>query len=158
MPDHEISLQKVFLLMLLRNIKPSAGHVNGTRYVVVRMTANLPFLTSVSISKTESRLMLPRMNCTVSKDDFPILDFRRCQFPIRVCFAMTINKAQGQSIPGALGIDLHGQCFSHGKLYVALSRTTSPRNVFICTANGTKKKKVSCSLKFLIRLTIFPEK
>ena len=52
---------------------------------------------------------------------------------------MTINKAQGQSIPGTLGTDLYSQCFSHGQLYVALSRTTDPRNVFILTIDGSNK-------------------
>ena len=30
LPDHEIALKKGFIFMLLRNIKPSSGHVNGT--------------------------------------------------------------------------------------------------------------------------------
>ena len=117
LPDHEIALKKGFIVMLLRNVKPSSGHVNGTRYVVENMTPNLLFLTSVSGSKTGVRLILPRMNCTVGKDDFPIPRFRRCQFPIRVCFAMTINKAQEQSIPGTLGIVMYGKCLYHGPDY-----------------------------------------
>ena len=141
LPDHSISLKKGFIVMLLRNIKPSAGHVNGARYVVENMTPTLLYLRSTSGSRTGVRLILPRMNCTVSKDDFPILGFRTCQFPIRVCFAMTVKKAEVQSIRGTLGIDLLGQCFSHGQLYVALSRTTNPRNVFICTADGSRRTK-----------------
>ena len=54
---------------------------------------------------------------------------------------MTINKAQGQSITGSLGLDLTYQCFSRGQLYVALSRTTNPSNVFVLTGNNTKKTK-----------------
>ena len=114
LPDHEVALKKGFIVMLLRNIKPSSGHVNGTRYVVENMTPNVLFLTSVSDSKTGEQLILPRMNCTVSKDDFPMPGFRRFRFPVRICFAMTINKSQEQPIPGTLGIDLHGQCFCHG--------------------------------------------
>ena len=128
--------------MLPRNIKPSCGHVNGTRYVVDNMPPHLLFLKSVSGSKNGVRLILPRMNCTVGKDDLPIPGFRKCQFPIGICFAMTINKAQGQSISGTLPIDLQGQCFSHGQFYVALSRTTNPRNVFICTTNGLAEQKI----------------
>lgn len=48
LPDHEIELKKGFLVMLLRNICPDRGHVNGARYVVVDMTDNLLFLKSVS--------------------------------------------------------------------------------------------------------------
>lgn len=46
------------------------------------------------------------------------------QFPIRLSFAMTINKAQGQTIPN-VGIYLPEPVFSHGQLYVALSRGVS---------------------------------
>ncbi len=82
--------------MLLRNIKPSSGHVNRTRYVIENMTQNLLFLTSVSGSKKGTRLTLPRMNCMVRADNFPIPGFRRYQFPIRTYFAMTSYKAQSQ--------------------------------------------------------------
>ena len=41
---------------------------------------------------------------------------------------MTVNKAQGQTIP-VVGIYLPEPIFSHGQLYVALSRATARRNV-----------------------------
>ncbi|KAF9254839.1 hypothetical protein L218DRAFT_885456 [Marasmius fiardii PR-910] len=41
---------------------------------------------------------------------------------------MTINKSQGQSLE-VVGIDLRKSVFSHGQLYVALSRCTSPNNI-----------------------------
>jgi hypothetical protein len=37
---------------------------------------------------------------------------------------MTINKAQGQTVMN-LGLYLYTPCFSHGQLYVAMSRVTS---------------------------------
>ena len=78
--DHEIALKKGFIVMLLRNIKPSSGHVNSTRCVVENMTFNLVFLTSVSGSKTGVRLILPQMNCTVGKDDFQYQDSEDINF------------------------------------------------------------------------------
>ncbi|KAJ7560640.1 hypothetical protein O6H91_04G138200 [Diphasiastrum complanatum] len=50
---------------------------------------------------------------------------QRVQFPIRAAFAMTINKAQGQTME-TIGLYLPRPVFSHGQLYVALSRV---RNV-----------------------------
>ena len=76
--DRKISLKTGFTVMLLRNMKPPSGQVIGTRYVVESTTFNLLFLTFVSSSRTMVRLISPRMNCTVSKDDFPIPRFRRC--------------------------------------------------------------------------------
>ncbi|GMF57318.1 unnamed protein product [Phytophthora fragariaefolia] len=55
--------------------------------------------------------------------EFP-LRLRRKQFPVVPAFAMTINKAQGQTVQN-LGLYLATPCFSHGQLYVALSRVTS---------------------------------
>ena len=46
---------------------------------------------------------------------------RHRQFPLRLAYSMTINKAQGQTFE-KVGIYLHRPCFSHGQLYVALSR------------------------------------
>lgn len=124
LPGHEIVLKKGFPVMLLRNIRQSDGHVNGTRYVALNMTQTLLFLKAVSGTHKGSKLALPRINCMPGNDDFPVHGFRRRQFPILVCFAMTINKSQGQSVPGRLGLDLTLPCFSHGQLYVALSKAT----------------------------------
>lgn len=49
---------------------------------------------------------------------------------------MTINKAQGQTFETA-GIDLRGECFSHGQLYVGISRIISIQNLFV-VAPGKK--------------------
>ncbi len=99
------------------------------------------FLRAVSGTAKVNSLILPRMNCIAGVDEFPIPVFRRYQFPVRVCFTMTINKAQGQSVPGKLGIDLSSLCFAHGQLYVALSRAIHPGNVYLCTENAKSKTK-----------------
>ena len=50
------------------------------------------------------------------------------QFPIKLAFALTINKSQGQTIPN-VGIYLPEHVFTHGQLYVALSRARSYHNI-----------------------------
>ncbi|CDF37706.1 ATP dependant DNA helicase PIF1 [Chondrus crispus] len=133
LPDHKLKLKKGFIVMLLRNLDPTSGYVNGARYVIEKMTNKLFFLRVTSGSHEGNRLCLPQMPCGPGDDNFPIPGFTRTQFPIRTCFALTTNKAQGQSFGGRIGLDLRDHCFSHGQLYVALSRTTHSSNVTILT-------------------------
>ncbi len=54
----------------------------------------------------------------------------RHQFPVRPAFALTINKAQGQTLEH-VGVYLETPVFSHGQLYGALSRAGNPNNVWV---------------------------
>jgi ATP-dependent DNA helicase PIF1 len=49
------------------------------------------------------------------------IKFRRLQFPLKLWFAMTINKSQAQTL-GKVGLYLERPVFSHGQLYVGASR------------------------------------
>jgi ATP-dependent DNA helicase PIF1 len=63
---------------------------------------------------------------------------------------MTVNKAQGQTIPN-VGVYLSEPVFSHGQLYVALSRATTRSNIRILITptvekdvnKGKRKKKLA---------------
>ncbi|PXF44603.1 ATP-dependent DNA helicase pif1 [Gracilariopsis chorda] len=124
-------------MMLLRNLDPSTGHVNGALYTVEDMQSNVLFLPLASGVNRGNPLCLPRMPCGPGDDNFPVPNFTRTQFPVRVCFAITTNKAQGQSYSGRIGLDLRDGCFTHGQLYIAFSRTTNPSNIVACLPAGS---------------------
>jgi len=54
--------------------------------------------------------------------------FARKQFPLRLAYAMTINKFQGQTL-SHVGLHFIDDVFSHGQLYVAFSHAKAPANV-----------------------------
>lgn len=64
-----------------------------------------------------------------TKDTDPIA-FQRKQFPVRPAFAMTVNKSQGQTLD-SMSLFLPSPVFTHGQLYVALSRVSSPSSVHV---------------------------
>ena len=72
-------------------------------------------------------MFIPRLTIEPSVEDMPI-PLSRHQFPIQLAFAMTINKAQGQSVSN-VGINLRSLVFSHGQLYVTLSHCTSSERI-----------------------------
>lgn len=118
------------------------GHCNGTRYIVDGMPVGGTVLNlRVACGRNKGkRLSLPRIPCEAD-DNFAVPGFVRIQFPVRVCFAITTNKAQGQSFGGRIGIDQTDPCFSHGQMYVALSRTTHPKNVTVLTRTEDERVK-----------------
>ncbi|XP_060867397.1 uncharacterized protein LOC132942772 [Metopolophium dirhodum] len=72
--------------------------------------------------------------------DVPI-EFKRVQFPIRLAFAMTINKSQGQTMT-VCSLDLGTPCLSHGQLYVAYSRVGKPSSFFVLAKDRLTKNIV----------------
>jgi hypothetical protein len=76
------------------------------------------------------RVFLPRIPLCPSDDQMFPFQFKRKQFPIRLSFAMTVNKSQGQTIPN-VGVYLPAPVFSHRQLYVAMSRATARTNIKI---------------------------
>lgn len=75
-------------------------------------------------SQPGASVLIPRINLTCPDTDQLSIRFTRRQLPIRVAFAMTINRAQGQAFPH-LGLYLMEPVFTHGQLYVGLSRATN---------------------------------
>lgn len=109
-------------VMLLRILTPSEGMCNLTR---LRLTHIGRFILEGQILGGEhhgEKRLIPRilMNTT---EGVLLWIVSRKQFPIRLCFAMTVNKPQGQSLD-TVGVDLRIPAFTHGQLYVALSRVT----------------------------------
>jgi hypothetical protein len=126
-PPHQLPLKVGCIVMLLRNLNPRDGFCNGTRLVIKTLYANSVIAEILSGNYKGKVIIIPKIRMTANVDGMTLV---RVQLPLQVAFAMTINKAQGQSFE-TVGIYLRKPPFAHGQLYVALSRTRAKKSLFV---------------------------
>jgi len=133
LPMHKIDLKLNQPIILIRNVSQSEGLCNGTRLIVRGMHNNF-IDAEIAIGNNKGRrFFLPKFGITPSDSDSPV-QIKRVQFPIRSAFAMTINKSQGATLK-KVGLYLNDPVFSHGQLYVALSRVASLSDITLATCS-----------------------
>ena len=128
MPPLTLQLKKHTITMLLRNLDPVNGHCNGTRYHIEHLHDHIIDATIVYRPHAGKQIFIPRIPMIPSDNIFPF-HMKRKQSTVRPAFAITSNKAQGQTL-SHVGIYLKQGFFLHGQLYVAMSRVGSKDSLF----------------------------
>ena len=112
LPPHQLYLKIGCLVILLRNLDPDNSLCNGTRLLVESVSSRLLRCSILGTRRHGSIVQLPRIPLPAPELDTGVA-FTRLQFPVKLAFAMTINKAQGQSL-NTISLQLNPEVFSHG--------------------------------------------
>ena len=137
--DETLVLKKGAQVMLLRN-DPGKRWVNGSIGHVVNLSKN-----SITVSIDGSTYAIPRerwekiqyqWNSEMEKIEREVIGVFE-QYPIKLAWAITIHKSQGQTLSHVV-IDMEHGAFAHGQLYVALSRCTSLSGRCSCVKTSRK--------------------
>jgi len=136
-PPRKLELKVGLPIILLRNLY-SSGLCNGARLCVKNLYFHLIEATILTGFAKLREVFIPRIPPILTDLSF---DVKRIQFPVRLAFVTSINKAQKQSLKIA-GIHMQNPRFLHGQLYVACSRVGHPTNLYILAPGGKTRNMV----------------
>ncbi len=123
-PPAMLSMKPKARYMIMRNLNPPAI-CNGIMAELVRATRYNCTLKLLSGHGKGSIICLPRCTFHVSSDVSGLpFSFKRRQFPLTPAYCLSVHKSQGQTLK-VVGFVGDADAFSHGQVYVALSRVGS---------------------------------
>ena len=132
MPPHSLKLK-------VGAVNIAEGLCNGTRLQICHLYDNCIDAEVLTGMAVKARVLIPRLQLAPSDTDMPFV-LSQCQFPLRLAYSMTINKAQGQTF-SKVWIYMQRPCFSHGQLYVAMSRARRFADVKVEIINNARQGK-----------------
>uniref|UniRef100_A0A0L8IHT3 DNA helicase Pif1-like 2B domain-containing protein n=1 Tax=Octopus bimaculoides TaxID=37653 RepID=A0A0L8IHT3_OCTBM len=126
---HELRPNAGAPVLLLRNLDPPKL-CNGTTFIIKTLMQIVLEATILIGKESGEDVFIPKIPDIPSDTQ---IDFKRLQFPPRLSFTMSINKAQGQTME-VVRFNLAVPVFSHGR-----SRVGNPENLFLYAPNGKTK-------------------
>ena len=104
-PRQNIELKIGAPIMLLTNLNQKIGACNGTRLIIRGISNHNIRGVITNGNHRGEEILIPKIRMSSEGTNLEIpFTFYRTQFPVRLAFGMTINKAQGQTIENKIGI------------------------------------------------------
>ena len=137
-PLSKLELKVRALVILLRNLDQLNGLNNELLMIITRVLRQCLEGRLLGGDHDGELRIIPQIPLTSLEGELPLILIRQ-QFLVKLCFAMTINKSQGQSLK-TLRLDLRVPVFSHDQLYVTLSRVTNVSNLTVLLLEQANSK------------------
>jgi ATP-dependent DNA helicase PIF1 len=148
-PKYRLKLKVGVPIILLRNLDNTKGLSTGTRMQVDHLGNHFITATVIDGKNIGDKVVIPKIDM-VPKDSGLPFKFQRRQFPVCLCFAMTIKKSQGLSF-SKVGLYLPWSVSTLGQVHVAVSRLSTTNDLKMLILDDEGK---SCNTT---RNVVFPE-
>jgi hypothetical protein len=139
-PPHNLQLAVGDICYLYRTLSKKDGLVTNARVRILEIKRHS--IRIQTLTKTPKSFSIPRVRFTVKLPWGKSYKLIRSQFPLRLAYAISINKSQGQEYDKVV-FDIRNQPFQHGHSYVALSRVTSGQGVALYVKEDSDHEQVS---------------
>ena len=145
--SHVLHLKVDDICMVMRNLNRKEGLAKSLRVKIVKLYDHV--IRVCTLNPVGRRYYnIPRIRFSVSLPYGRSVEIERRQFPLRLAYSMTFNKSQGQEFQMVLA-DIRNNPFTHGHLYVALSRIRIARNIKLFTNRPPDNEKNERNEKIL---------
>jgi hypothetical protein len=122
-PPHLLQMKAGAKVMFMSNMSRKEAMMNGSQGIVLAIHSN--FLITVLLVPSGEVVSVRRRSYHWWNDG---VRMKRVQFPLKLSYAMTINKSQGQTLRRVV-VDLEHQPFTHGQAYVAIGRVCDRHSI-----------------------------